>query len=193
MDWYIAVNNQAKTMPEDVLIYKIKNKEISGETLVVNSDIKNWIPLKKTDIWTSTKNSITNNNFPNTDTKQQKNVNDVSPHSTNEQKTKSNAKAINAFIKSEKFVAIVLTIIPVLMINFYMHPSYYVAKMPNFSAGTVKVDGYMHKSKTCCQAVANRFGAEVIKVKPKQVAGTNEYGQTLDYEDAFNYCPICCY
>ena len=75
---------------------------------------------------------------------------------------------------------------------FYNSSKYYVAKMPNFSAGTVKVDGYMHKSKTCCQAVANQFGAEVIAVRPGQRAGVNSYGQVLKYSDAFNYCPICC-
>lgn len=29
------------------------------------------------------------------------------------------------------------------------------------------------------------------KVKPHNKAGTNEYGQTVKYEDAFYYCPLC--
>lgn len=49
----------------------------------------------------------------------------------------------------------------------------------------------MHKSKSCCQKVADAFGATVIKVKPHNKAGTNEYGQTVKYEDAFYYCPLC--
>ena len=70
--------------------------------------------------------------------------------------------------------------------------SYYVAKLPSYSAGSVKVDGYMHKSKSCCQQVANAFGAEVIRVNENASAGTNEYGQTVKYKDCFNYCPLCC-
>ena len=41
------------------------------------------------------------------------------------------------------------------------------------------------------QKVADAFGATVIKVKPHNKAGTNEYGQTVKYEDAFYYCPLC--
>ena len=30
MEWYIAVDGKAKNVPEGVLIYKIKNKEINS-------------------------------------------------------------------------------------------------------------------------------------------------------------------
>lgn len=71
-------------------------------------------------------------------------------------------------------------------------PKYYVAKMPNYSAGELKVDGYMHKSKSCCEKVATHFGATVIEIKAGDEAGKNEYGQSIKYKDAFNYCPLCC-
>lgn len=51
MEWYIAIDSQAKPIPEEVLIYKIKNKEIPSETLVVNEQIKNWVEIKNTDLW----------------------------------------------------------------------------------------------------------------------------------------------
>lgn len=51
MVWYIAQDGQAKKIPEEVLIYKIENKEISEDTLVVNSDIKEWVPLKETKLY----------------------------------------------------------------------------------------------------------------------------------------------
>lgn len=51
MEWYIAVDGKAKNVPEGVLIYKIKNKEITPETLVVNEQIKNWVQIKETAIW----------------------------------------------------------------------------------------------------------------------------------------------
>lgn len=51
MVWYIAQDGQAKKTPEEVLIYKIENKEISEDTLVVNSDIKEWVPLKETKLY----------------------------------------------------------------------------------------------------------------------------------------------
>ena len=70
--------------------------------------------------------------------------------------------------------------------------SYYVAKLPSYNAASVKVDGYIHKSKSCCQKVADTFDAEVIRVKPNQSAGTNSYGQTVKYKDCFYYCPLCC-
>lgn len=53
MQWYIAENGIAKQIPEEVLIYKIQNGEIASDTLVVNAEIKNWIPLESTDIWRS--------------------------------------------------------------------------------------------------------------------------------------------
>ena len=233
MDWYVAVNNQAKIMPESVLVYKIKNHEISGETLVVNAEIKNWTLLKNTDIWKRTNNCVTSNNVPDTDAKlpkQQAHQESISPentthswrcnicgnmiskepcaycdgsygdnkaeHNTAEQRIKANVKADKTFFRKEIIITIISTVLPIVFLfiiwNSQVNTFYYVVKMPNFSAGTIKVDGYMHKSKTCCQAVANRFGAEVIRVRPKEKAGINEYGQVLDYEDAFNYCPICC-
>ena len=91
---------------------------------------------------------------------------------------------------------IISIFIAILLISSFFplknYKNYYVAKMPSYSAGTIKVDGYMHKDKSCCQNIANAFGADVIRVKPKDKAGTNEYGQTISYEDAFNYCPLCC-
>lgn len=51
MEWYIAIQNEAKKIPEEVLIYKIKNKELPSDTLVVNDKIKNWVEIKKTDLW----------------------------------------------------------------------------------------------------------------------------------------------
>lgn len=56
MIWYVAQNGQAQKMSEEVLLYKIENDEISPDTLVVNPDIKNWIPLNQTSLW---KNRIT--------------------------------------------------------------------------------------------------------------------------------------
>lgn len=61
MDWYVAIDNQPKLMPQNVLIYKIENDEISGETLVVNENIKNWIPLKRTDLWKIYERKYTDN------------------------------------------------------------------------------------------------------------------------------------
>ena len=51
MIWYVAQNGQAQKMSEEVLLYKIENDEISPDTLVVNPDIKNWIPLNQTQLW----------------------------------------------------------------------------------------------------------------------------------------------
>ena len=68
---------------------------------------------------------------------------------------------------------------------------YYVSKLPKYNAATVMVDGYIHKSKTCCKKVADKFGAEVIEVDLKDVAGYTEYGQAVTYEKAFKRCPYC--
>ena len=68
---------------------------------------------------------------------------------------------------------------------------YYVAKLPQYNAATVQVDGYIHKSKSCCQKVADKFDAEVIEIKLKDVAGYTEYGQAVTYEKAFKRCPYC--
>lgn len=95
-----------------------------------------------------------------------------------------------------KIIVVIIAIIIFTNLTFggfggIFESSYYVAKYPSYNAATVKIDGYMHKSKSCCQKVANAFGAEVIKVKPDQSAGTNSYGQTVKYKDCFYYCPLC--
>ena len=92
-----------------------------------------------------------------------------------------------------KLISVIITIILILapFHNTLFETSYYVAKLPSISAASVKVDGYMHKSKSCCQKVANKFGAEVIRVKPNKSAGTNSYSQTVRYKDCFSYCPLC--
>lgn len=51
MIWFIAQDGKPKQIPEEVLIYKIQNNEISKETLVVNEILKEWTPLENTDIW----------------------------------------------------------------------------------------------------------------------------------------------
>lgn len=51
MIWYIEKSGEAKEVPEEVLKYKIENNEISGDTLAVNEEIKNWVPLKETVLW----------------------------------------------------------------------------------------------------------------------------------------------
>lgn len=114
---------------------------------------------------------------------------------------KSSTQSIAHKKSNSAFVKIVSGLIPLFLIlaPFYndwfgdfFESSYYIAKLPSISAAAVKVDGYMHKDKSCCQNVANAFGAEVIHVKPKSEAGTNEYGQSVSYKDAFYYCPLCC-
>lgn len=70
-------------------------------------------------------------------------------------------------------------------------PTVYVAKLPDFNAATVQVDGYLHKSESCCRAVANAYGAEVIKVKTSDTAGKDQYGRSLSYEQVFYWCPRC--
>lgn len=57
MVWYIAQDGRAKKIPEEVLIYKIENKELSEDTLVVNSDIKEWVPLKETKLYKDKSNN----------------------------------------------------------------------------------------------------------------------------------------
>lgn len=51
MIWYIEDAGKAKKIPEEVLKYKIENYEVSGDKLVVNEEIKNWVPLRETQIW----------------------------------------------------------------------------------------------------------------------------------------------
>ncbi len=68
---------------------------------------------------------------------------------------------------------------------------YYVSKLPQYNAATVQVDGYIHKSESCCKKVADKFGAVVIEINPKDIAGYNEYGQAVTYEKAFRRCPYC--
>ena len=175
--WYIENNGEAKLIPEEVLKYKIENNEISGDTLVVNEEIGNWIPLKETQFWAQIRQGKEN----------RINLDDFN-HTQNQQAVIKNEKA-----KVLRLILIVMFIIGQLFVFQIgpFSPSYYVAKLPNYNAGTIKVDGYMHKSKSCCQKVADAFGATVIKVKPHNKAGTNEYGQTVKYEDAFYYCPLC--
>lgn len=100
-------------------------------------------------------------------------------------------KAIGSFIVI--FIAISVFTKGLGLFGDSFETSYYVAKYPSYSAASVKIDGYMHKDKSCCQKVADFFGAEVIKVKPSQEAGKNTYGQTLTYDDCFYYCSLCCY
>lgn len=108
----------------------------------------------------------------------------------------NNSQPINQSKKSNnvwKGIIGVLIAISLTLAPFYndWFSSYYVAKLPSYNAASVKVDGYLHKSKSCCQKVANAFDAEVIRVKPHQSAGTNSYGQTVKYKDCFSYCPLC--
>ena len=51
MDWYIAENDQPKYISENDLIDKIQNGDISSDTLVVNEELENWVPLDTTEIW----------------------------------------------------------------------------------------------------------------------------------------------
>jgi len=51
VQWYIAENGNQKKIPEEVLKYKIENGEISPDTLIINSEVNEWTPLKNTDIW----------------------------------------------------------------------------------------------------------------------------------------------
>lgn len=51
MEWYFAENNQPKPIAEDALADKIQSRELPGETLVVNEELKNWVRLDTTDIW----------------------------------------------------------------------------------------------------------------------------------------------
>ncbi len=65
MDWYIAISNEARKIPENVLIYKIRNHEVFPNTLVVNEKIKNWTELKNTEIWRIYSNGNTTDQFSN--------------------------------------------------------------------------------------------------------------------------------
>lgn len=49
--WYYEYNGQAIKISERELCEKIRNGSISSNVLVVNSDIKQWIPLKNTQIY----------------------------------------------------------------------------------------------------------------------------------------------
>lgn len=134
----------------------------------------------ETDKKEQTNEKLNDSNF-NTDATIKSNVHSVVKKSGN-----GRLKAIVGFI--------VFAIIVYIFINGGLFgSSYYVAKLPSYNAATVKVDGYMHKSRSCCKKVADANGAEVIRVKPDQSARTNSYGQTIRYENCFNYCPLCCY
>lgn len=98
------------------------------------------------------------------------------------------SKTIGGFITTAIIVYLLISVFD----GSCFSSSYYVAKLPSYNAATVQVDGYMHKSRSCCKKVADAFGAEVISVKPDQKAGTNSYGQTVHYKDCFYYCPLCC-
>ena len=49
--WYYEFNGQAVRITERVLLEKIRNRDISPDTLVVNSEIKQWTPLKNTQLY----------------------------------------------------------------------------------------------------------------------------------------------
>lgn len=49
--WYIAENGRQTRILEESLILKIRNREIAANTLVVNAEIRNWVPVCQTSIW----------------------------------------------------------------------------------------------------------------------------------------------
>lgn len=51
MTWYIVQDGQPKEIPEEVLIYKIKNREVGEDVWVVNEEIKEWTALKDTQLY----------------------------------------------------------------------------------------------------------------------------------------------
>ena len=59
MEWFLEKDGNAVRIPESVLIYKIENCEISPDTLIVNSEIKTWTPLKNTTLYTEYKKEFT--------------------------------------------------------------------------------------------------------------------------------------
>lgn len=61
--WFIEKDGEAKQIPEEVLKYKIENNEISGDTLAVNEEIKNWAPLKETLLWKKSRPDIGNDHI----------------------------------------------------------------------------------------------------------------------------------
>lgn len=63
MIWYIEDAGKPKKIPEEVLKYKIENYEVSGDKLVVNEKIKNWIPLRETQIWKEYRKKDGGSNF----------------------------------------------------------------------------------------------------------------------------------
>ena len=64
MEWFLEKDGNAVRIPESVLIYKIENCEISPDTLIVNSEIKTWTPLKNTTLYTEYKKEFTPPNIP---------------------------------------------------------------------------------------------------------------------------------
>ena len=111
----------------------------------------------------------------------------------------NNANATVPVQSNKNIVKGIIGLVIVAVISYILYtgsipfsPSYYVAKLPDYSAASVKVDGYMHRSKSCCQKVADAFGAEVIRIKPNKKAGINSYGQEVKYRDCFSLCPLCC-
>ena len=85
-------------------------------------------------------------------------------------------------------------------------PKYYVAQIPSEVGNasfewTGVIDGYIHKDKECCQNVVNywnssggdggELNAQVVKINPDSTAYKNYMGQSVSYEVALNYCPLC--
>lgn len=221
MIWYIEDAGKAKKIPEEVLKYKIENYEVSGDKLVVNEEIKNWVPLRETQIWKEHRKDAEKDGGSNFEKESRQShtwrcekcgniISEIpckycsSPSSeqgkANFNSTTENIQRRNGRIRLTKAecVSRVLIIIFVLVtltfsINFILGDRVYVAKFPEYNAATVKVDGYLHRDKSCCQKVADLFDAEVISVRTKENAGTNEFGQTVTYSKAFSPCPLCYY
>lgn len=51
MEWWMEKNGEQVKVPEEVLKYKIEQREIQNDTLVVNEEIKEWTPLKDTQFY----------------------------------------------------------------------------------------------------------------------------------------------
>lgn len=85
-------------------------------------------------------------------------------------------------------------------------PRYYIAQIPSEIGNasfewTGVIDGYIHKDKECCQSVVSYWNslessgvdltAEVVKISPDSTAYRNRMGQSVSYEVALSYCPLC--
>lgn len=210
MVWYIEKNGEARKIPEEVLKYKIENNEISGDNLAVNEEIKNWVPLRETQLWKETvKASPVQNGWKPDAThtwRCEKCGNMISEtpcrYCSDQMQAQTDASVKNITQNSTPHVPrhdpwvvfsiiLPLFILVVICVNMMWGKKMYVAKLPDFNAATIQVDGYLHKDRECCQKVADYFDAEVIAVRTKDKAGTNEIGQTNTYEQAFSFCPLC--